>query len=164
MKLKIILRTLISLLIICNVALIFHFSSEKASVSSKTSKKVTEQILEIFIEDFSSMPEKEQKALIKKTDSTIRSLAHFTEYTALGFLTFAFFSLSNSDKIKKALLSFTGCALFSLADEVHQIFVPGRSFQFKDISIDFAGVILGILIFLFIKHIIKKLTKKSAVS
>ena len=110
------------------------------------------------------MPEKEQKALIKKTDSTIRSLAHFTEYTALGFLTFAFFSLSNSDKIKKALLSFTGCALFSLADEVHQIFVPGRSFQFKDISIDFAGVILGILIFLFIKHLIKKLTKKSAVS
>ena len=34
--------------------------------------------------------------------------------------------------------------LYAISDEVHQLFVPGRGGQVKDIVIDSAGAIVGI--------------------
>ena len=38
-------------------------------------------------------------------------------------------------------------ALYAVSDEIHQIFVPGRSCELRDILIDSAGVLVGILAF-----------------
>ena len=44
------------------------------------------------------------------------------------------------------------CIIYAISDEVHQILVPGREFQYIDIMIDSLGSISGILL-------IKKISK-----
>ena len=158
MNKNIILKLITLILVLINIFLIFSFSSEQASVSKETSKKVTEKVLEVTVPDFHKKPEPVQKNMIKKTD------AHFSEYTLLGFLIFLHLSLYKISKIKKASLAFSGCSLCAIADEIYQISVPGRSFQFTDILVDVSGGLLGIAILSLIFIIIKKCVKKTAVS
>ena len=47
--------------------------------------------------------------------------------------------------------------IYSISDELHQILVPGRGAQIKDVVIDTAGAILGISIRAFYKRKIKTL-------
>ena len=39
------------------------------------------------------------------------------------------------------------CVLYAISDGVHQLFVPGRGGQVKDVLIDSAGTISGILVY-----------------
>lgn len=79
----------------------------------------------------------------------IRKLAHFTEYLILGFLTINM--LNKNDISKKYLISILICLIYATSDEIHQIFVPGRACQIKDILIDSVGSITGIYLFKLLK-------------
>ena len=72
----------------------------------------------------------------------IRKLAHFTEYFILGLLVYNMIYSYN----KKAYISIVICILYAISDEIHQIFVEGRSAEVLDVIIDTAGSSLGILI------------------
>ena len=37
-------------------------------------------------------------------------------------------------------------AAYAVTDEIHQLFVPGRSCEFRDICIDAVGVLAGVLL------------------
>ena len=37
--------------------------------------------------------------------------------------------------------------VYAASDEIHQLYVPGRAGQFRDVLIDSAGVLLGICIY-----------------
>ena len=62
---------------------------------------------------------------------------------------------NSSDKIKQknriAISAIIGL-LYAISDEIHQAFIPGRGPQIGDVGIDFAGVIIGILIMFMIRH------------
>jgi VanZ family protein len=79
------------------------------------------------------------------TNGMVRKTAHLTEYLILGLLLFNGFFLS-----KKIRLAFYGALttgiLYAVSDEVHQLFVPGRTCRLTDVMIDTAGISLGILI------------------
>lgn len=75
----------------------------------------------------------------------IRKLAHFTEYLILGFLTINM--LNKNDISKKYLLSILICIIYATSDEIHQIFVPGRACQIRDILIDSIGSITGVYLY-----------------
>jgi len=45
---------------------------------------------------------------------------------------------------KFILFSLGICVLYAVSDEVHQLFVPGRGRQVRDVLIDSAGAIVGI--------------------
>ena len=47
--------------------------------------------------------------------------------------------------------------LYAITDEIHQIFIPGRACQLQDILVDLAGIISGMLVFVVIYSLIKKL-------
>ena len=76
-------------------------------------------------------------------DEIIRSGAHLIFY---GILYVLFFRALNFQKEKKVFWwpLFFAC-LYGLSDEIHQHFVPTRTFQLKDLSVDFSGAILGTL-------------------
>lgn len=78
----------------------------------------------------------------------IRKLAHFTEYAILSlFLYFSFNPRRPEGWHKRSALAAVVIAgLFSLTDEYHQSFVPGRTASIKDCGIDTLGALLGILI------------------
>lgn len=42
---------------------------------------------------------------------------------------------------------------YALLDETHQLFVPGRTFQLSDLGLDGLGIVLGLLIFVFIRRL-----------
>lgn len=46
--------------------------------------------------------------------------------------------------------------MYATSDEIHQYFVPGRACMVEDVFIDTLGVILGILLIMLGKKIIKK--------
>ena len=75
----------------------------------------------------------------------IRKLAHFTEYLILGFLTINM--LNKNDISKKYLLSILICIIYATSDEIHQIFVPGRACQIRDVLIDSIGFITGVYLY-----------------
>ena len=82
----------------------------------------------------------------------IRKSAHFTEYFILGMLVYNATRLHN----KKIYLAIIICIIYAISDEIHQIFVPGRSCQITDICIDSFGSIVGIYLFNIINKYIEK--------
>jgi len=78
----------------------------------------------------------------------IRKLAHCTEYAILNL--FLYFSLNprhpESWHTRSALASVVIAGLFSLTDEYHQSFVPGRTASLKDCGLDTLGALVGMLL------------------
>jgi len=68
---------------------------------------------------------------------------HLIEYSILGFLLFFAFINFNISLI-------TGY-LYAISDEIHQLFVPGRSGKFTDTLFDLAGILIGLYIFKYIQ-------------
>ena len=74
----------------------------------------------------------------------LRKLAHFTEFSALGALLCWRFGMLGKNKAAAF-----GCgALAACIDETIQLFVPDRGPALKDVCIDSAGVLTGIVLVL----------------
>lgn len=114
--------------------LIFLMSSFDATESANQSNFIVNIITNIFkIEN------------IEVLSFIIRKLAHFTEYLILGFLTINM--LNKNDISKKHLISILICFIYATSDEIHQLFVPGRVCQLRDILIDSIGSITGVYLY-----------------
>ena len=81
----------------------------------------------------------------------VRKLAHFIEYFILGIFTVNCFNAFNRKKILYISLF---CLIIAILDDCHQLFVPGRSFGYIDIIIDFIGSFSSIYLIKLL-HIIK---------
>ena len=82
----------------------------------------------------------------------VRKLAHLTEYTILGIL------ISNMVK-QINFKTYTGLIIsvsYAISDEIHQLFIPGRSCQITDICIDTIGICIGFIIYKYILKFIKR--------
>ncbi len=74
-------------------------------------------------------------------------IAHLVLYG--GFTFFVFGTLVNSidsSKTHPYTLSLSLVTLYGLTDEVHQYFVPGRTFSLFDLFFDFLGALLMLLL------------------
>jgi len=74
----------------------------------------------------------------------LRSAAHVTEYTILGFLLVRAFRTPERPWGRSALWALLAGTTFAASDEVHQMFVPSRTPAPHDVGLDAAGVVLGI--------------------
>lgn len=80
---------------------------------------------------------------------------HFGAYFVLSLLITFTFNLQTKIKIlsKRAFIfSFIIVSFYGLFDEVHQLFIPGRMFDWWDLVADMVGALLGILVVKFIIH------------
>ena len=96
---------------------------------------------------------------IEFTEHFIRKLAHFTEYTICGVLLSASFhqliAPVQKDKAYKYLhltVSLFCGLLVAMIDETIQLFSYGRSCEVKDVWLDFSGICLGTLMFIFFNY------------
>ena len=71
-------------------------------------------------------------------DLVLRKLAHFAEYAVLGLLLVRALG-------REPLAAAAGVA-YAATDELHQHFVRGRHAAFRDVAIDAAGVLAGLLL------------------
>ena len=146
-----ILAVILVVFIILNMAFIWINSAKVSSESDKSSTKIAKTIAEKTVKDFNKLSKNKQQAKIKETNGKIRSTAHFAEFVPLGFLVLLLMIniLFCKKKIKLvvfcSVLALLICALCALSDEIHQIFVKGRSFEVKDILTDTLGSLVGIV-------------------
>lgn len=77
----------------------------------------------------------------------VRKMAHFTIYMILGILVTLLVREYNVSFYKCLFISLLVCLLYSISDEVHQLFVIGRSGEIRDILIDTSGSFIGIFVF-----------------
>lgn len=84
---------------------------------------------------------------LEMTSFSTRKLAHFAEYTALGFCLLPAVGENILPKLTRRCVpaAFIGI-LYAVSDEFHQYFVPGRSCELRDMCIDAVGVVLGVAI------------------
>lgn len=54
--------------------------------------------------------------------------------------------------ISSIIFSLLICILYAISDEIHQVFVPGREAQVKDVIIDSGGAAVGIGVYLIINR------------
>lgn len=137
-----ILRGILVVLLVWNCITIFNFSSENAEKSGNTSQKVTEAITK-NVKSIQKLEKSKKIEVIDKVESVIRKIAHFSIYTLLGILLMALLSTYNINTKNKIIATIIIGAVYATSDEIHQIFVPGRSGEITDVMIDSLGVCLG---------------------
>lgn len=126
------------------MGVIFWLSSRTAEESSAQSSDVLEWLIRIFGDNFF-------------TTFIVRKLAHCLEFTGLSLLfsISLYFTRGKASPVYAIILT----SLYAITDEVHQIFVAGRSCEFRDWAIDTGGAVAGALAFLVILYLIKKLIR-----
>lgn len=136
------LRKVISwLLFILWIALIFCLSDQPATGSNKLSEGITQLIIEKvekIVPDVSFD--------LRDFNHIIRKNAHFFAYLILGILALNMLRNIGIKGYRGIPLALMICALYAISDEFHQIFVPGRSGNVKDVIIDSSGAFVGIVL------------------
>ena len=121
------------LIVITIMDIIFIFSHDSGSTSTIKSNILVDGFYNIFNFNIN-------RRLLTKI---IRKSAHISLYALLGF------SVSNYliDFNKKIYInSILFILIYSISDEVHQLFIPNRSGSIIDILIDLIGGIIGIIL------------------
>lgn len=74
-------------------------------------------------------------------------IIHFVEYGGLAFLAvLSFTPPSQSVRPLRLVYLSVGLVLFALADEFHQLLIPGRTFNPVDIAFNIGGILAGVII------------------
>lgn len=155
---KNILRIILILLLLETFYIIFGFSSQDGEKSGSISRRITEKIA-TFIPQIQNENEIEKENIMNTMERIIRKMAHFSIYTVVGLLLMSLVSTYNIKEKNRLIITLTTGIIYASSDEIHQSFVPGRSPMITDIVIDTMGVILGILLIILGKKIIKKYRK-----
>lgn len=127
---------------------IWGFSANSGETSSTQSMGIVMRVVN-FVDRMTGekMTSEEKLVWENRIHTPIRKLAHMTEY--MIFACTVSFPFLLYDKKKKWItrVTFFGCTCYAAMDEIHQLFVPNRSGQFKDVCIDAIGILIGIVIF-----------------
>ena len=139
-------------LVILWMTLIFCFSNQKADDSSKLSDGLIVKVANIFVDK--NLSTKDKEIILERYTTVVRKTAHFTIYLILGILVISLLLEYNIKHI--ILVSLITCLIYSISDEVHQLFIEGRSGEVRDVLIDTTGSLVGIGAYYFINKKIFK--------
>ena len=121
------------LILILWMGIIFCFSNQP------NSGQVTHDIIEETITTVKT------DTLIDIINFVIRKSAHITEYFILTILFVSLYKEYTNNKNKIIIISIISCFLYACTDEIHQLFIIGRTGQFIDVLIDTFGGLLFII-------------------
>ena len=141
-------------LVVLWMIVIFYLSHQPATESSGLSGDLTEMIIR-NIERFSSL-----EIDIDLFHHMIRKNAHFFAYFILSILNLNALKWSGFSGYKCIGMALIISVIYAISDEVHQLYIPGRSGEVKDVFIDTSGALVGILVYLGIGKLWVKLKYK----
>lgn len=144
-RMKIITGVLVAIWMI----IVFTFSNEPSVETQATSGNVTEKIVNIISKVFNITQEQKEK-LVQKLNPYIRKIAHYLLYTLGGFFIIINMNQYNTlSESKKIIISLIIGIVYSISDEIHQHFIPGRACQITDVYLDSLGIATGVVLVLF---------------
>lgn len=134
-------------LVIGWMGLIFFLSAQHAEQSADLSGGITE-LVNVVVEKVAP----EADLHIEQISYFVRKNAHFFAYMLLAMLTLNALRRSGGRGRKSAALALGITVLYAISDEVHQLFVPGRSGQMSDVLLDSVGALVGIGLYLLLSR------------
>ena len=153
----------IVLLLLCMI-LIFSFSSDNGSNSSKKSDGLIIRIYQSITHN--KLSDKEKEIIVDKYVIPVRKSAHIIVYLILGVLSISLIKEYRLIDIKALIISIIFCFLYACSDEIHQLFVMDRSGEVLDVLIDSIGSFIGIYLYYLIykKKGVKRYEQEKATS
>ena len=119
------------------MVLIFFMSNQPGEVSSSQS--------DLVLKLFSLIGIELNEYFGELATLVVRKTAHFSEYMILYLLVYNVLRFyANNRRTRLYLIGFV--FLYACSDEFHQLFIPGRSGQFKDVLIDTSGALIMLMI------------------
>jgi len=89
----------------------------------------------------------------------IRKSSHFIAYLILGILSLHAIDEEKNPTITWIIKALLICVLYAMSDEFHQLYIPGRSGEIKDVLLDSTGSLFGIIGYFLVRHRVKKHTE-----
>ena len=134
---KTLIQILWHFLTLACMVVIFLLSSQDGQSSSQLSQGFIRYMEELLVIDISSMPNIQQ---------IIRKGAHMFIYFVLGLVTMGTMYTYKIRLKPKILITLSVVFIYAITDEIHQIYVPGRSGSFVDVMIDTVGGFIGMML------------------
>lgn len=152
-------KTILFIFVILWMIIIFLFSNMNSTSSNGSSTKIINDTIEQTVEIAESTSiidekpsEKEINNLVDDLNTPLRKCAHSTVYFILAILLILAIKEINKDKRKVVIFTFIISFIYACTDEIHQLFISGRTGHLTDVLIDMIGVILACLIYIFITY------------
>ena len=123
---------------------IFFLSSQTGEISNELSHGVMVGF-EKYISSSTWISTDIKNVFLSNPMICTRKLAHIIIYFILGFVIYIVLP-ENWGLKKRILVCLSSCVLYAITDEIHQMFVKGRTAQLLDIIVDFIGSSIGIYI------------------
>lgn len=121
---------------------IFLFSNQDSTISKRQSGTIVD-----FIESLgSSLGEDVLTFLTRKA-------AHILVYLVLGVLVYNLVRTYELSRRRTVLISICVALGYATFDEIHQLFIPGRSGELRDVLIDTTAASIGIGVYVLIEKI-----------
>ena len=128
-------------LVVIWMLLIYYFSDQPGSLSGTISNSIIYDFFDYIFELFKINKDNLEKFVLI-IHEPIREIMHLLEYLILGILIINFLNLIEI-KENIFIISILICFIYSVTDEIHQLFIIGRTFQYFDILMDNIGSIIG---------------------
>ena len=96
---------------------------------------ITSFVLSVFLPQYPSWDAGTQQTIYEFVETVVRKSAHFSIYGLLGFLTMFSASRFLHRRPWQMGAAFAVSVLYAAGDEFHQLFVAGRSCEFRDVCI-----------------------------
>ena len=138
------IRKIIKLaLVILMATIIFLFSHQTAKNSLSTSDQVIINTAEAIKGE--ELTKKESDKLVKKYKVLVRKSAHFFLFFCLAITVFIY--LTDGVEVNKRYILYTmiACIIYAITDEIHQLFVDGRTARVFDVFVDSCGSLTSTL-------------------
>lgn len=119
------------------MVVIFYLSNQPAVQSDGLSSGIAEAMFKGIGSMFPGLD-------LDGLNHLVRKGAHFASYLMLGVLSMNALGMSGVRGLFRASVALAICVLYAASDEFHQLFVPGRSGEIRDVLIDSSGAALGI--------------------
>lgn len=147
----VLLRNLAGVLAIVWMCIIFGFSAQTKEESGAVSESVTYHMVSSTRTFFHlDISDERVKEIADAIEGFVRKMAHMTEYGVLSVLLFIWLGQWEMSLLRRGATASGAAAVYAATDEIHQVFVAGRSGRFSDVCIDTSGAILGIMLFVLI--------------
>ena len=127
------------------MVVIFLFSNQDSSVSSRQSGTVVE-----FIQSLGSSLGEDLLTFLT------RKAAHILVYLVLGVLVYNLVRTYGLSRKRTVLISIVVAFGYATFDEVHQLFIPGRSGELRDVLIDTAAASIGVGLYALIDTLVTR--------
>lgn len=142
------LRSIAGVLALLWMCIIFAFSAQPKDESSAVSGALSYRMVSSTGLLFHlHLDEETLHEIAVMIESTVRKAAHMTEFGILSVLLYIWLGKWSFSVKKKCLTAFLLATGYAASDEIHQLFVPGRAGMVRDVVIDGAGALLGVIIF-----------------